>query len=123
MAATSVASSSSTTAAASDDQAVGTVVGDLAQPPSIRIDSAPIDVTAADVEEFFRLRQLRCERIDVQRDVEETAGGLVGRVVVVVTFKRHEDCEEALKISNKLKGVDVTLRREVVSAANAVEST
>jgi hypothetical protein len=45
---------------------------------------------------------------------------LVGRVVVVVAFKRQEDCEEALKISNKLKGVDVTLRREVVSA---VETT
>ena len=72
-----------------------------------------MSVTTGDVETFFRLRRLTCDRIDIRRDVKETSGGLVGRVDVIVAFNRLPDFEQALSLaSGKLKGVEVSLRKE-----------
>ena len=87
-------------------------------PPRIRIESAPVDVTTKDVEDYFRKRQLPCERIDIRREMEDTASGLVGKVNVVVTFKGQDDCSEALKMTDELKGSKVVMRREGVSGSD-----
>ena len=77
-------------------------------------------------------RRLTSDRIDIRRDVEETSGGLVGKVDVVVAFKRRQDREEAMKMSSiKLKGADISLRREesdvksneVTGYSSSVENT
>ena len=72
------------------------------------------------MEEFLLRRRLTSDRIDIRREVKETSGGLVGKVHIVVAFKRHQDCEEAMKLTaEKLKGVEVSLRREEADAESS----
>ena len=79
-----------------------------------------MDVTSGDVEDFFRRRRLTCDRIDIRRDVKETPGGLIGKVDVIVAFKRLQDREEAIRMmaAEKLKGVNVILTREEVGSCS-----